>query len=300
VLVVGSTTPYNSVKDLVRGPKAKPGDIKYASSGVGSTQHIAGEAFDLAAGIKTTHVPYKGSSQAHVDLFRRGADDVRHDVVGDVADQGRQVPAARGDERHALGRVAERADDRRSRLSRRGNDDWYGLFVTGGTPKAIVDQLTRSSTRRSRCRRPGTPERAGRRARQALVEQFAKMNRTNTTASASSSRRRTSVSTESRSPQAPAPAARAAARRPQRHRPGSEREAARAPGHARAADVVVYTDRTMLAQASASRDSSSTSLAAARRAQFRAGTTLRWLRSISSPPMRITPARRRKPAGVRR
>src|SRR3989454_8199016 len=65
VLVVGAVTPINSVKDLVAAAKAKPGDYKYASSGVGSTQHIAGEAFDQAAGIKTTHIPYKGSSQAH-------------------------------------------------------------------------------------------------------------------------------------------------------------------------------------------------------------------------------------------
>jgi len=57
VLVVGAVTPYMSVKDLVAAAKAKPGDIKYVSSGVGSTQQIAGEAFDLAARIAARTVP---------------------------------------------------------------------------------------------------------------------------------------------------------------------------------------------------------------------------------------------------
>ena len=95
-------TPYTSVKDLVAAAKAKPGDIKYASSGVGSTQHIAGEAFDMAAGIKTTHIPYKGSSQAHVDLLS-GEVQMMFDTTSSAmhADQGRQVPAARGDQRRS-------------------------------------------------------------------------------------------------------------------------------------------------------------------------------------------------------
>ena len=69
VLVVGTQVPANSVKELVALMKAKPQELKYASSGVGSTQHIAGEGFDLAAGVQSVHVPYKGSAQAHLDLI---------------------------------------------------------------------------------------------------------------------------------------------------------------------------------------------------------------------------------------
>jgi tripartite-type tricarboxylate transporter receptor subunit TctC len=69
VLVVGDKVPAKDVKELVAIAKAKPGELRYASSGVGSTQHIAGEAFDLAAGVKTIHIPYKGSSQAHADIL---------------------------------------------------------------------------------------------------------------------------------------------------------------------------------------------------------------------------------------
>jgi Uncharacterized protein conserved in bacteria len=69
VLVVGASVPVNSVAELIAAMKAGPGEFKYASSGVGSTQHIAGEAFDVAAGVKGMHVPYKGSAQAHLDII---------------------------------------------------------------------------------------------------------------------------------------------------------------------------------------------------------------------------------------
>ena len=69
VLVVSANSPYRSVKDLVAAMGAKPGGFKYASSGIGSTQHVGGEAFNLATGMKSIHVPYKGSSQAHVDIM---------------------------------------------------------------------------------------------------------------------------------------------------------------------------------------------------------------------------------------
>ena len=142
VLVVGSTTPYNSVKDLVAAAKAKPGDIKYASSGVGSTQHIAGEAFDLAAGIKTTHVPYKGSSQAHVDILS-GEVQMMFDTTSSAMSQikaGKFRPlavtsTARSGELPNVPTIAEAGYPAAEMTT------WYGLFVTGGTPKAIVDQL---------------------------------------------------------------------------------------------------------------------------------------------------------------
>ena len=70
VLVVSSATPYRSVKDLLAAMADKPGTFKYASSGVGSTQHVGGEAFGLSTGTRSTHIPYKGSSQAHSNACR--------------------------------------------------------------------------------------------------------------------------------------------------------------------------------------------------------------------------------------
>jgi tripartite-type tricarboxylate transporter receptor subunit TctC len=69
VLVVGPSVQANTVQELIALMKAKPGAFRYGSSGIGSTQHIAGEAFDAAAGVKAVHVPYKGSAQAHLDII---------------------------------------------------------------------------------------------------------------------------------------------------------------------------------------------------------------------------------------
>jgi tripartite-type tricarboxylate transporter receptor subunit TctC len=57
------------MSDLVTLEKNKPGSLNFASSGIGSTQHLAGEMFNLAAGMRVTHVPYKGSAGAMLDLI---------------------------------------------------------------------------------------------------------------------------------------------------------------------------------------------------------------------------------------
>jgi len=69
VLVVGNNLPANSVQELVALARKEPGRINFASSGTGSTQHIAAEMFKDAAGIELTHVPYKGSAPAMTDLM---------------------------------------------------------------------------------------------------------------------------------------------------------------------------------------------------------------------------------------
>jgi tripartite-type tricarboxylate transporter receptor subunit TctC len=68
VLVIHPSVPAQNVKELIAIAKSKPGTLNYASSGVGSTQHLAGELFTLLAGVKIVHVPYKGSGPAVIDL----------------------------------------------------------------------------------------------------------------------------------------------------------------------------------------------------------------------------------------
>jgi tripartite-type tricarboxylate transporter receptor subunit TctC len=179
VLVVGSVTPYTSVKDLVAAAKAKPGDIKYASSGVGSTQHIAGEAFDLAADVKTTHIPYKGSSQAHIDLLS-GEVQMMFDTTSSAMAQikaGKFRPlavtsTARSAELPNVPTIAEVGYPAAEMTT------WYGLFVTGGTPKAIVDQL--HAELQKALALPDVQARLrglGGEPGKLSIEQFAKMNR---------------------------------------------------------------------------------------------------------------------------
>jgi tripartite-type tricarboxylate transporter receptor subunit TctC len=69
VLVVHPGVAARSVEELVALANARPGVLTYASSGVGSTQHLAGELFTVLTGTKMTHIPYKGSGPAVVDLL---------------------------------------------------------------------------------------------------------------------------------------------------------------------------------------------------------------------------------------
>jgi tripartite-type tricarboxylate transporter receptor subunit TctC len=69
VLVVHPSTPAHNIKELVALAKAHPGELTFASPGVGSTNHLAGELFKSAFGINLTHVPYKGSAPAIIDLL---------------------------------------------------------------------------------------------------------------------------------------------------------------------------------------------------------------------------------------
>jgi len=142
VLVVGPNVAANSVRDLIVLMKAKPDGFSYGSSGVGSTQHLAGEAFNLAAGTKAVHVPYKGSSQALADL-------VGGQIQLDFDTTSSAMAFIKGGKVKALAvmspkRTPELPDV--PTLAEAGlpgveMTTWYGLFVTAGTPKDVVNRI---------------------------------------------------------------------------------------------------------------------------------------------------------------
>jgi tripartite-type tricarboxylate transporter receptor subunit TctC len=142
VLVVGSSVTANTVRELVAQMKAKPGDFKYASSGVGSTQHIAGEGFNLAAGVQSVHIPYKGSSQAHLDVIA-GNVQIMFDTTSSAMSQikaGKLKPlaltsATRSSELPQVPTLAEAG------VAGFEMSTWYGLFVTAGTPPDVLARL---------------------------------------------------------------------------------------------------------------------------------------------------------------
>jgi tripartite-type tricarboxylate transporter receptor subunit TctC len=142
VLVVGSQVPANNIKELVALMKAKPDEFKYASSGVGSTQHIAGEGFDIAAGVKSVHVPYKGSAQAHLDVIA-GNVQIMFDTTSSAMGQikaGKFKPLAvttaqRSSELPNVPTLAEAG------VPGFEMSTWYGVFVTSGTPPEVVSKL---------------------------------------------------------------------------------------------------------------------------------------------------------------
>ena len=142
VLVVGANVPANNVAELVSLMKAKPNEFKYASSGVGSTQHIAGEGFNLAAGVKSIHVPYRGSSQAHLDIIG-GNVQIMFDTTSSAMGQikaGKFKPlalttATRSSELPQVPTLAEAG------VSGFEMSTWYGMFVTTGTPPEVTQRL---------------------------------------------------------------------------------------------------------------------------------------------------------------
>ncbi len=69
VMVINAALPVKNVKDLIALAKAKPGEVNFASSGNGVTNHLAMEMLANAAGVKMTHIPYKGSPAALIDLM---------------------------------------------------------------------------------------------------------------------------------------------------------------------------------------------------------------------------------------
>ena len=69
ILVVPNSSPAHSVPDFIAHAKAQPGKFTYASSGIGTSPHLAGELFKRMAGIDVTHIPYRGAAPALNDLI---------------------------------------------------------------------------------------------------------------------------------------------------------------------------------------------------------------------------------------
>ena len=69
VMVVNSNVPANNSKELLALAKSKPGDLNFASSGVGGTPHLCGELFKFMGGVQITHIPYKGAADAMTDVL---------------------------------------------------------------------------------------------------------------------------------------------------------------------------------------------------------------------------------------
>ena len=147
VLVVRKDSPVNSVKDLVEQAKAKPGQIPFASTGVGSTTHLALELLQNAAGVKFVHVPYRGAAPALTDLLGG-------QVQAFFADVPVLLPQINGGKIKPLGAASDsrnpKLPDVRT-LAEQGypntaSDNWYGLLAPAKTPPAIVAKLNAAFT----------------------------------------------------------------------------------------------------------------------------------------------------------
>lgn len=138
VLVVGNNLPANSVQELVALARKEPGRINFASSGTGSTQHIAAEMFKDAAGIELTHVPYKGSAAALVDLVSGQVQmsfDTMPSVIGQIKAGKLRPLGVTSPRRNAqLPQVPTLAE---AGLPGVEIGAWYGIYMPAATTRAV-------------------------------------------------------------------------------------------------------------------------------------------------------------------
>lgn len=147
LLVRASDQRYRTVADLVKDGKARPGMLRYGSSGVGSSLHMADEIFNSAAGITGIHVPYKGVAPAMTDLAGGHLD---YMVAGATS----AIAAVEGGQYRALAitsRTRSQELPNVPTLIEQGinaeTSGWYGLMAPAHTPAPIVEQLNAAMLR---------------------------------------------------------------------------------------------------------------------------------------------------------
>lgn len=140
--VVHPSLPAKDIKSLVSLARAKPGQLDFASSGTGGSQHLAGELLNVMAGIKLTHVPYKGSPPALIDVLGGR-------VAIMVSTLAPAMPMVKGGRLRALGitsaqrspiapdvpTVAESGIEGYEAIS------WQGVLAPGATPRGVIQRL---------------------------------------------------------------------------------------------------------------------------------------------------------------
>jgi len=144
MLVLHPSLPVHSVAELIAYAREHPGEINYGSAGIGTVGHLAGELFATTAGLKLTHVPYKGTGPAITDL-----------LGGHIPMMFTPIPTAHGQAESGLLRALAVTSARRSSLlpdlptvAESGLPGYeaalrYGLVAPGGTPRAIVERLNK-------------------------------------------------------------------------------------------------------------------------------------------------------------
>ncbi|OZI62554.1 Bug family tripartite tricarboxylate transporter substrate binding protein [Bordetella genomosp. 11] len=142
VVVVRPTLPIKSMKELVDYAKAHPGELNYASSGNGSLQQVATELLNQMAGIKTTHIPYKGTGPALADLLSGSVDmtiTTPPPLLGQIAAGKLRPLAVTGKTRlESLPNVPTAAEAGYPDLL---VSSWFAMYAPANTPKAVVDKL---------------------------------------------------------------------------------------------------------------------------------------------------------------
>lgn len=142
VMVAGGTGPYRTLAALIEAARAKPGEIPYASAGIGTSTHLVAEYFALLAKVKLLHIPYKGSAEAIQDtLAGRTAIYMApaNAAMGHIK-EGKLIALGVGTERRTsvlpdVPTIAEQG------VPGYAVNLWFGMWAPAGTPAHIVNRL---------------------------------------------------------------------------------------------------------------------------------------------------------------
>jgi len=143
-MVLSATTsfPAKTVKDLIALAKAKPGQINFATGGVGSMAHLAGELFKKMAAVDIVHVPYKGGSQAMADVIGGQIQLLSFSLPGSLsfikAGSIRAIAVTSAKRASAAPDIPTFAE---TGLSGYEAISWYGVLTPAATPKAVIHTL---------------------------------------------------------------------------------------------------------------------------------------------------------------
>lgn len=143
VLTLNPGVPANTVQELIALAKAKPGQLNFASSGAGGPTHLSGELFNLLAGVKTQHIPYKGGGPAMIDLLGGHVQmffSVPINILGHVKSGKLKALAVSGESRIAA--LPQMPTFTEAGLPGFDVKTWNGVLAPAGTPRAIVDKLS--------------------------------------------------------------------------------------------------------------------------------------------------------------
>jgi tripartite-type tricarboxylate transporter receptor subunit TctC len=148
LMVVSNHVPANSVKELIELARKDPGKLNYATSGVGTISHLTSELFASMAGVKLTHVPYKGTQQSIPDLMS-GQVSILFDNIMTAQPNVKagkvKALAISSPKRSPL--VPDVPTVAESGLPGFQSVVWFGLLGPAGTPKAVVDRVNAEMNR---------------------------------------------------------------------------------------------------------------------------------------------------------
>jgi len=143
ILVTNPSVPASNLRELIALAKAQPGKLNYGSAGTGNPNHLAGELFDMMAGVKTTHVPYKGGAAAVSDLVG-GQVQMAYGspiIVLPFIRAGR-LKAIAVTSPVRMGALPQVPTFAEAGLPGYSLKIWYGLLAPAATPKPVIAKLS--------------------------------------------------------------------------------------------------------------------------------------------------------------